>query len=61
MEPTFSPELIERCKEYFRTRCKLEISSGEAELYLASLGDLYEIFEGWAVKSSARPSKEKKS
>ncbi len=38
---TFSEQLRNECKAYFKEICGIEISDETAELYLNSLADLY--------------------
>ena len=37
----FSPELVKKCQEYFKSRYGLDISDADAQLYLDSLADLF--------------------
>ena len=38
---TYSQELREECKSYFKERCKIDIDDETADLYLDSFADLY--------------------
>ena len=38
---TYSQELRDECKSYFKERCKIDIDDETADLYLDSFADLY--------------------
>ncbi len=52
---SFNQLLIERVQQYFLKRCGVHISEEEAEEYLHSFADLYEIFTGLSGGTSDPP------
>jgi hypothetical protein len=55
MFKSFNQLLIERVQQYFQKRCGVDITEEQAEEYLHSLADIYEIFIGLSDEGTDPP------